>query len=352
MPGIKSFFRGRSKFFIHLLIIVLCVALLASLAGLVTSYSYPDQLVEEVVRAVVTQKIDLSYVALVKGSLIYDNRTVLQPGEVIYSKFLEGLNITYMLKLSSSNEVRSVEGSYEVYVNITSPIWSKKVLITSGSVKDLLSKAENVYVDFTYLKDYISKVEKEVGSSRAYTLSVIFNARTSIEVANISKPYFMTSTSKLELYYDTGKPLIDVQASTPESRYVDSVKQARPAEVPFLWFSLEVVTYRLLTTITSITSSVGLALTLILITRNKSSEKPLLTLFEERYRDLVVTGELEQVKHVVAVIRVRDFRDLIKVATMRKKPVVKLSDSNKIKFVIVDDNVTYLYEEVIRKGNV
>lgn len=344
MMRIKSSFRKRSKVFTSLLITVLCIILLTSLVCLTTSYSYSDQVVEEVLRAVVTQKIDLSYLVLVKSSLIYDNRTVLQPGEVIYTKFLEGFNITYILKLNSSKEIKSVEGLYEVYVNISSPIWSKKILISSGDVKTLVGKVRNLYVDFTYLRDYISRIEKEVGSSRAYTLSVVFYVHTNIELVNISKSYTMTSTSKLELYYDTGKPFIEVQVETPESKYVDSVKQVRLTKIPFLWFSLEVVTYRILALIASISSAGGLAFTLIAIMQGRSSRESPVILPESKYRDLIITGELDQLKHVVALVRVRDFRDLVKVATVRRKPIVKLSGS-KTKFVVVDSDVTYVYEE-------
>jgi len=348
MSRIKIFFMKRSKVFTRLLIVVSCVVLLISLVGLVTSYNYPDQVVEEIPRASISQKIDLSYVVLVKKSLIYDNRTILQPGEAIYVKFLEGFNITYGLALSSSGELRRVDGSYEVYVNVSSPVWFKKVAISSGDVRELLNKVENLYVNFTYLRDYISMIEKEVGSSRAYTVSVVFSARTNIELMNLSKSYAITSTSKLELYYDTGKPLIDVKTSTPETKYVDSLKQVKPTKVSLILISLDVTTYRLLTMLASIISAGVLALTLIVVTQGRSSEKPLITLLESKYRDLIISGELDQVKHVVAVVYVRDLKDLIKVATMRKKPIVKLGD-DKTKFAIVDEDVVYVYHEATEK---
>jgi hypothetical protein len=345
MARIKSFFVKRGRVFTRSLIIALSVVLIISLTGLVTSYNYPDQVVEEIPRAVISQRVDLSYVVLVRKSIIYDNRTVLQPGEVVYVKFLEGFNITYKLELSSSRGLGRVSGSYEVYVNISSPIWFKKIVVDSGDVGGLLGRAGSLYVNFTYLRDYISLVEREVGSSRAYTISVVFDARTNIELTNVSKSYAITSLSKLDIYYDTGKPFIDVKTSTPETKYVDSIKQVKPTEVSLILFSMNVITYRLLTMFSSITSAGLLALTLIAVTQGRSSGKPPITLLESKYRDLIISGELEQVKHVVAVIYVRDFRDLIKVATMRRKPIVKLG-SEKTKFAVVDGDVAYVYREV------
>lgn len=342
MSRIKSFIRSRSKTLKLVLILVLSLTLLTSLVGLTTSYSYPDRVVEEIVRAVVTQKIDLNYLVLVKSSIIYDNRTVLQPGEKIYTKFLEGLNITYELKLSSSKDLRNVGGSYEAFINISSPIWFKEIALSQGDVSELLGRAKSLYVNFTYLRDYISRIEKEVGSSRVYTISVVFRARTNVEVVNISTSYALTSTSKLELYYDTGKPFTDVSVSIPESRYVDSVKQAKITDVNLLLVSVDIITYRVLTVFASVTSAAGLALTLVVIT--KVGKKTPRLLSESKYRDLIISGELEQIKQVVAVIHVQSFTDLVKVATIRRKPIVRLG-SSKTRFAVVEGDVIYLYEE-------
>jgi len=339
---IKSLTEKQSRAFTYFLITILSITLLLSLNGLVVSYSIPDKIVEEIVIATVAQKIDLNYVVFVKSSIIYDNRTVLKPGETIYTKFFEGLNITHELKLSSSKELQNVGGTYEVYVNISSPIWFKEILVDSGDVRELL-RTRSLYLNFTYLRDYISRVEREVGSSRAYTIVIVFRARTDVKLVNVSKSYTLTSTSKLEVYYDTGKPFIDVRVSSPESKYVDSYKQTRVAEVALLWVSVDIITYRVLTVITSITSAGGLAIAIIVITRSSSSKR-IPALLESKYRDLIITGELEQIRHVAVVIRVKNFTDLVKVATMRRKPIVRLS--SKTKFAVVDGDVTYLYEEI------
>ncbi|MFN3267646.1 MAG: DUF5305 family protein, partial [Zestosphaera sp.] len=329
-------------------VLVLSLVLLTSLIGLATSYSYPEQVVDEIIRAVITQKIDLNYSVLVKSSIIYDNRTVLKPGEIVYAKFLEGLNITCGLELSSSKELRDFRGSYEVLVNISSPIWFKELVIGEGDARELLGKVRSLYINFTYLRDYISRIEKEVGSSRAYTISVVFRARTSIGVVNVSKSYTLTSESKLELYYDTGKPVIDIRIINPESKYVDSVKQTRITNVSLLLVSMDIITYRILAMATSITSAAALAFTLVIVTRGKPSKKITTPLLENKYRDLMISGELKQIKQVVAVIRVRSFTDLVKVATIRRKPIVRFSDS-KTKFAIVEEDVIYLYEEDLEK---
>lgn len=347
---IKSLTRGRSKTLKLALILFLSLTLLTSLIGLVKSYEYPDKVVEEVVGVVITQKIDLNYLVLVKSSIIYDNRTVLQPGETIYTRFLEGLNVTYRLKLSSSKDLRNIGGSYEVSINISSPIWFKEVALSRGDVRELIGKAKSLYVNFTYLRDYIDRIEKEVGNSRAYTISVVFRAHTNVEVMNTSASYTLTSTSKLELRYDSGKPFIEVIVSAPESKHVDSVKQTKIMDVNMLLVSVDMVTYRVLVVLTSVTSAAGLALTLIVVTRDKAGKKIPTLLPESKYTDLMISGELEQIRHVAVVVRVQSFVDLVKVATMRRKPIIRLgsSETTKTRFAVVEGDVIYLYEETMK----
>ncbi|MEM2021578.1 MAG: DUF5305 family protein [Zestosphaera sp.] len=343
--SLKSRFRSVAP----VLTLALVALLTISLATLITSYNYPEQTSEEVVTASITQRMDMDYVAFIRSSLIYENRTVLMPGEPIYTKLFEGLNITYKYLVNTGKGPASVRGSYRIYLNISSPVWGKEFLLRSGTVDELMNSPGVIYFNYTYLRDYIAMIEKEVGSSRTYTFTLIFDVRAEVMTEDSSRSYSLPMIPLFRIYYDTAKPTIDVSTEGLERTYVDSYKLVKTTRLPFLWLQFDVITYRTLLVVLSMTLAGSITILTILMTLGRASRVPPLLRIESKYRDLIVSGELEQVKHVVAVVRLKSLTDLVKVASTRRKPIVRFDTAESVRYAVVDSDVTYTYEAAKEK---
>ncbi len=334
----------KSRSVVLTLTLVLVALLAISLAALINSYNYPEQTSEEVVVTSIAQRMDVDYVAIVRNSLIYENRTTLMPGEPIYTKLFEGLNVTYKYLVEAGGGLAAVRGSYRIYLNISSPVWGKEFLLRSGAVDELMNNPGTIYFNYTHLRDYIAVVEKEVGSSRTYTFTLIFDVRAEVMPEGSSRSYNLPMTPLFRIYYDVAKPTIDVSAERLERTYVDSYKLVKTTKLPFLWLWFDVITYRTMLVALSMMLAGGIAFLTIMMTLGRASRVPPLLRVESKYRDLMVSGELEQVERVVAVVRLKSLTDLVKVASTRRKPIVRFDTAESVRYAVVDSDVTYVYE--------
>ena len=75
-----------------------------------------------------TQRAEYGYVALVKPSLLYDNRTEITAGEPLYLKLIEQLNITLQYELTQTPntvQMTDIKLKYESSATLSGGDWTK-----------------------------------------------------------------------------------------------------------------------------------------------------------------------------------------------------------------------------------
>jgi len=341
----------KSQGFRIALLIVLTTAFVISTAGLVYSYSVPSATREVYTYVKVSQKFSVDYVAYVKESLIYDNRTVITSREPVYFKLLKGLNVTYTYVLTSETPIKNVRGSYTVTLALNTTSWSKTFTIAGGDLSEVLNKTNYLYINFTELFDYISKVDKEVGgSSKTYDIIYYFSFKPTITaVVNDSKTltYQLSLTPKVKVSYEVGKSVIDFIVQDTEKEFKDTYELINPTYVRVFGLTLDLNVFRLASMTSSFICSGLIAFIAITSTISSSREKPLVDKLINKYKDIIIASTSDEIGTTQASRKVvlTDFKDMVKVATIRKKPIIKVSNEagSNVRFILVDDDVIYEY---------
>jgi len=319
-------------------IAVLTAILVASLALLVYSYSVPPETVKTVKVAEIHQSLDISYEVYVKSSIIYDNRTVIAMGEPIYAALFNGMNISYSYRVDVDVPIRSVEGTYRIVRTISTPNWNKSAVIDQGDVNSILGKEGYLYVDFQEIMSYVNAVDKEIGVT-SRSIDVVYAYYIDVTIRTDGKTYRLKLTPTIKLSYDYAKPTISVSIAGNEDRYVDSRNITTPTYIKFMGMNIGVSAARFYSFISVLASSP--LLTAMIILSRRTSENPVDRILK-RYGDIVITCNRISTENSNRIL-VDSFEDLVKVSTLRKKPIAMVRDGENTRFVVVDEDAVYEY---------
>jgi len=334
-----SILRIDRRLVIFTSIAVLTAILVASLALLVYSYSVPPETVKTVKTAEIRHSLDVGYEAYVKSSTVYNNRTVITMGEPIYAKLFNGMNISYKYRVDADVPIRSVEGTYRIVRTISTPDWNKSaVVIDQRDVNSILGKEDYLYVDFQEIMSYVNAVDKEIGvTSRSIDVTYAYYIDVAIRTAD--KTYRLKLTPTIKLSYEYAKPTISVSVAGNEDRYVDSRSIAVPAYIRFMGMNIGVSAAKFYSFISVLVSSP--LLTAMIILSRRTGENPVDRILR-RYGDIVITCSRVSLGNNSRIL-VDSFEDLVKVSTLRKKPIAMVRDGENTRFVVVDEDAVYEY---------
>jgi len=320
-------------------IAVLTAVLVVSLALLVYSYSVPPETVKTVKTAEIRHSLDVGYEAYVKSSIVYNNRTVIAMGEPIYAKLFNGMNISYRYRVDADVPIRGVEGTYRTVRTIITPDWNKSaVVIDQKDVNSILGKEGYLYVDFQEIMSYVNAVDKEIGVT-SRSIDVVYAYYIDVAIRTDGKTYRLKLTPTIKLSYDYAKPTIAVSIAGNEDRYVDSRNITTPTYIKFMGMNIGVSAARFYSFI-SVLASAPLLTAMIILSR-KTGENPVDRILK-RYGDIVITCSRASLGNNNRIL-VDNFEDLVKVSTLRKKPIAMVRDGENTRFVVVDEDAVYEY---------
>ncbi|MEM4652929.1 MAG: DUF5305 family protein [Candidatus Nezhaarchaeales archaeon] len=323
--------------------IVFSVLLLFSLVYLYNVHQQPTLERKIVSIASYVHRAMYDYVAELKPNIIY-NKTVLRPGEgVLYTTLTNKINVSFIYTFSSNPPPEAVNVAMRgLTAKIESPDkWTKvlqkeeliELLNLRGSVNFTLE------VDCLLLKQIVNAIDKELGVySSSYNLliapEVLVNAR--IAGRSVSEVYTPQLTVTFKASADRGGYISLEGLEQTQSREIkDVIEVSHP----------EVENQRILSYVATTLATVGLATSMLIHYRVKRHEKKelvdvKLSRVMREHRDVMVEA-LTSSPEVHVTIEVRSLEDLVKVAEILAKPILKAIEDEKQVFYVVDGSIKY-----------
>jgi hypothetical protein len=148
-----------------------------------------------------SQQTDYNYVAFIKPSVLYENRTALLPGETAYRSLIKSLNISLTYNFTSNPPPNYVEITYSVSAVLEAERqWSKQFALTSEKTQNIPKIEETYQLNLTEIEDLIKNIEKETNtraSTYYYKIVPKINLNASINDVPIMEDYTPTLEIKL-----------------------------------------------------------------------------------------------------------------------------------------------------------
>ncbi|ADM27342.1 hypothetical protein Igag_0504 [Ignisphaera aggregans DSM 17230] len=319
-------------------IAVLSTILIASLTLLVYSYSVPLETTKTVKTAEIYHSLDIGYRVYVKNSIVYNNRSIIMMGEPIYAKLFNGMNISYRYRVSADISIRGIEGVYRIVRIINTPNWNRSIVIDQGDIDSILDKENYLYIDFQEIMSYVNAMDKEIGVS-SKSIDIIYTYYIDIAIKTIDKTYRLELTPTIKLSYDYTKPIITVSITGNEDRYIDSRNIVIPTYIRFMGMDIGVGVARFYSFILILISSP--LLTAIIILSRRTRESPIDRILK-KYSDIIITCSRISIENNNRVL-IDNFEELVKISTLRKKPIAMVRDGGNIRFMVIDEDIVYEY---------
>ncbi len=330
------------------LIALLALTLAASTITSAMAYRAAEVITQSHTIYALTQRTQLSYLAAVKPSVIYDNATVIGPGKPLYTRLIEAINITYEHSTQPlvADLVREW-GTYDVVMTLSSGRgWSKTVMLVPATSYEG-TYSGTVVISISDINNLIERLEQETGlSSSTYTLTVDVETDSTLllsGVGEVTNNY--VSSAVIELRLGEGRMSIKTKGTTSEVSKDESISQENTLKI--LGREVPVTDARKYSTVALVTSMMGLlAITLYPGSRRKEPDR--------KYRDIIIDGEPRWLT-TLPVVEVKKLKDLVDLARGSGKPVIRSTKdeggATTKTYTLLDGGVIYVHKEVQPRQN-
>jgi hypothetical protein len=293
-------------------------ALLAlSLYGCYFFIRMPTTRSKNVIDLYYTQTANYNYTALVKPSLLYENRTKITTDEPLYTKLVEQLDITLQYNLTQNpNPLKMTDTTikYEASASLSGSDWVKTYPISLETSKPA-TFTETYTLNITEIEGTIETIGEETGN-RVYSYTYEINPQISLTASAVGKPVEQEFNPTLTLEFEGGKITFE------------GLSKAKPGSVTHM--ESETATWRFGWEVgdmkaVSIITSIAIASVLIVSVRNLQVERAGRTFLERLngdIRDKIVETSEPPERIERATVKVSSLADLAKVAEEAFKPII------------------------------
>ena len=343
-------------------LLILCVLLATSIGIAYYFWRKPVTRTYYVVTCRYRQEAKFDPIIIIRPSFLYENRTILHPGETAYLNLVKQVNISFHYRFNCSQPPTSFTLNYSVDgVLEVEGGWRKIFTLTSNKISDQMEIEENYTLKIEEIKKIIQIIEEETGiHATKYFYKII--------------PHIQVETStNAGLISETYEPIMTIILSNIKSggyinfaglNYVreGNLGYYRNREVVWSLFGLSstVRTMRYISLIIIACFSASL-LYVVKLMVTKPPPSPIEEI-KKKYGDKIVEScgtPNKQIKEIT--IRVKSIEDLYKVSEETIRPILheetfSENEGRKIKqhvFYVLDDNIRYehiIEEPVAEKG--
>jgi len=311
----------------------------------------PTERVEFVPSFKYTHKAEYEYGATLWPSILYDNRTVLMPGDVPYIPLVHMLNVSLTYSFSTDPVFEEPSNlSYMVYSVLEAPNGWKKIFPLTPVRRMAFNSSnmgftERYTFNITRIVELIRAIEDETETwFPVYYLRVVAEVNASVQarsdvIADSFKP-IMT----VKLAFSEGNKLLFEGLNSEKSRTVGEYVVSEVAWVK----NMRYISYA-----SSVFLAVALAYALRLYLVNRSPISPVQKAMR-KHRDIIVEStKFGMEKGGRTVIEVKSIEDLTKISEdLLLKPIIHEEDpeTRQHVFYILDGDVRYEYR--VKKAEV
>lgn len=336
-PFLRPFNRKKIVF------LILLTLLMANVIGVIIVSAIPAEIERKIVLYKVRHNILFDYITSLKPNILY-NVTVIKPGETIYLKLVELINITEMYRINSDRDIK-VEGVHTCSVFLEAPDEWKKEIYQCTPIN---FKGNSLDINYTFnvskILSYIDIIRKETGiSTSEYILTIKPRIDVKYYVDNYENQETLTPYFSITFDIQAGKLCFKQSNSTHVSDKEETIVKTNYVNI----FGVAIEAIKLKTllyfTLTLITTSFILSWVIIIKEREK---KDIISVINTKYEDLIIEAKDLKI-NVENIIDVKNIEDLVKISSNLGKPILHtmLKEKNHI-YYVVDENT--LYRLIIR----
>ncbi|MFW6110814.1 MAG: DUF5305 family protein [Thermoproteota archaeon] len=326
-------------------LLVVLVFLLAFSGYLIYSFHQkPLTITEYVEDGEYLQEVDYDYTAYIHPSVLYENQTILPPGEKVYPSLVHSLNISLIYNFSSTPPAEDLEVTYNVSAILESKDkWTKKFTLTPTHTQQSTHIKETYHLDVGQIEDWIQTIEQETetrSSAYYYRIKPHIQVDATLAETSITEKYIPTLNIKW------GSRVLDFSGLSHQNS--DSIGEYRTSQVTYTFtgLAIPIVNLRYFSYALFALIFLGLAFFVWQSWQQKPRPEYIDTLPEE-YREKIIEAQepiSEQLKKTT--LRVESLEDLAKVSQETFKPiiyetVVKEGEGKRHTFYVLDADIKY-----------
>lgn len=282
------------------------------------------------------------YIAALKNNTVYDNKTSLRPGEgVFFKQLIKNItaSFTYSFQIDTN---ASIAGNYSVDAVIQTNLWSKIYpLVPRSSFKD---QGKNAYVTVSFPLDYafydsiLTTINDETGVLAQNPLLLI---RSSVSILATTADGTVSSYFSPSINATLNQKTLEISEDL-------SINQPGSLTKTSTITNPELPTQRLLWTILSFISAVGISIVGFLLLRSVppiNDQDKELRKMKKKYGEWLVETSTYPESILYKKITIPSLEDLSKVSEELGKPILLYAapDASNHRFYILDQTTMYEY---------
>lgn len=312
---------------------------LLALAAVLGFYSYSREpyVVEEVVlaRADAVSDFNITF-NLVPNDIYGTTLTYAGKSLPVYLAILRDIPINYTFKLSQG----SASGSYSLRIKLVHPDgWTKELFMLSGQFSEESSISLSANLNVSEIQLFMENLTKRIGVKQSY-YEVAVDAELGYLATLEAGTKGGSVTHTIILRVDLARGLVTVKGEPRISEAI-TITSRRTTSTKLAGIPLE--------TMRTATPLMGVAGTALLFTyvvaQTKKLEEDEVLRFEKKYKDIIIEGERLPDLSSSDVVVLKSQEEVVKVARILEKPVVKVAkDPNKVIYYVLDRKTVYVVE--------
>jgi len=315
-----------------------------SILTLAITHQTPIEAKQIITLCTYRSKATYDYTAILKPNLIYNNKTLLRPGEgPIYTKITKKVNLTLTFNFESSIPAET-EITYSLKATLETSAWTYQLYsIPSTKTNHIPITIELNPINKTELDIIKSRLDSEAGvTSTQYVLQIYptFIIEANTTEGTINQMFNPTLTVKFERT-EKGQVIL-----------IENLNQAKSGSLTRTETIIlqEVINQRYASYILSAASITGLAISTYLYARNKpppTLENKLEKILSS-HKDLIVETVQQSLPRESKIINVNSMDDIRKISEILAKPILLIKEP-KPTLIVIDQNIVYEYKISLEK---
>ena len=279
------------------------------------------------------------YTAILKPNLIYNNKTLLRPGEgPIYTKITKEVNLTLTYDFEASLQAQT-EITYSLKASLKTSAWTYPLYS--------IPPTKTSHTPITIKLNPINKAELDTIKNKLDSETGVTSTQYVVE---ISPTFFVKANTSEGIINQVFNPVLTVKFTKTEQGEViliEDLIQTRSGAIRRTETDIleDVINQRYASYALSAASTVGLAVSTFLYVRRRPLESPERKLEKmlSPYKDFVIETVQHSLPRESKIVNVDSIKDIGKTSEILAKPIL-LIRKPKPTLMVIDQNVIYKHE--------
>ena len=320
-------------------------ALVFALAALLSSsyavFKQPLTAEEEVAVCRYSHSGWFNYVVYLRNNTVYDNATMLHPGEgLIFRRITDHINGSFNYRFSCDSPV-NLSGSYSVVAVIQTDIWKKEFVVVAetffaGNNKNMSFNVD-FPIDYPFFEGVVETIDEETGVNAGNPTLLI---KCVVHVMGETGDGVFNDVFSPFLSIPLGAGIVEINGDLHQSKpgslkkTIKVFQQSVVEQQNNLMLSTSVVFFILIL--------------FLMLTKNAAMEErmeKILKQIHKKYGEWIVETEKPLGFNEIRVVALKSFEDLVKTSEELGKPIIHYTslDAGGHMFCVIDNGIQYEY---------